>query len=111
MAPSVFGETSFFRGSPSIVTVRATTPVTFLTLDHPAHDALRRADPRAAEQLALSFVRVLADRFDMLDRRVSDFISQGCDDNTPSTNGHPADTPRRNEWAAFRARLFEEKTL
>ena len=105
-APSVFGETSFFRHSPSIVSVRATIPVTFLTLDHPAHDLLRRDDPRAAEQFALASVRVLADRFDALDRRVSDFIAQGADD--PDANGH---TPRRNEWAAFRARLFEEPKL
>jgi CRP-like cAMP-binding protein len=105
-APSVFGETSFFRGSPSVVTVRATTPVSFLTLDRPAHEALRRDNPRAAEQLSLTFVRVLADRFDVLDQRVSEFIARGCDD----ANGTP-NPPRRDEWVAFRARLFEERKI
>jgi CRP/FNR family transcriptional regulator, cyclic AMP receptor protein len=99
-APSVFGETSFFRPSPSIITVRANTPVWMLTLDHPAHDLLRRADPTAAEQLALAAVRVLADRFDMLDRRVSDYIAS-------KPEGHP----KSNEWSTFRARLFEDSNL
>ena len=44
-APSVFGETSFFRPTPPIVSVRATSPVWLLTLDHPAHDRLRHDDP------------------------------------------------------------------
>lgn len=105
-APSVFGETSFFRGTPSIVSVRAVTDVAFLILDRLAHTLLRRVDPRAAEQLAVAFVRVLADRFDMLDRRVSEYIAHGCQD----ANGTP-NPPRRNEWAAFRARLFEEQRL
>lgn len=99
-APSVFGETSFFRGSPSIVTVRATTPVSFLTLDRNSHDLLRRTDPAAAEQLSLAFVRVLADRFDMLDHRVSEFIAH-----RDPNHAH------RDEWVAFRSRLFEERKI
>ena len=99
-APSVFGETSFFRDSPPIVTVRAATPVWYLTLDHPAHDLLRRVDIRAAEQLALAAVRVLAERFDQLDRRVSAYIAS-----------HPDDHPKSNEWSKFRARLFEESNI
>lgn len=105
-APSVFGETSFFRGSPSVVAVRATTPVRFLTLDQNAHDLLRRVDPRAAEQLSLAFVRVLADRFDVLDLRVSEFLAQNGDD-APGQAKHS----RRDEWVAFRARLFEERKI
>lgn len=105
-APSVFGETSFFRGSSSVVTVRTTTPVSYLTLDRQAHELLRQDDPRAAEQLSLAFVRVLADRFDMLDLRVSEFLAQSGDDPDGSTN-----SPRRDEWLAFRSRLFEERKI
>src|SRR5205823_12483557 len=75
-APSVFGETSFFGPNVPIVSVHADAPVWLLTLDHPAHDRLRRDDPRAAEQIALAFVRVLAERFDLLDKRVSDYLAQ-----------------------------------
>lgn len=96
-APAPFGETSFFRSRPPIVTVRARTPVWFLTLDREAYAALRRDDPRAAEPFALAIVRVLAERFDLLDRRVSEFLAE-----------HAADPPRASEWAALRARLFEE---
>lgn len=99
-APSIFGESSFFRSAPPIVSVRAVTPVWFLTLDHPAHDRLRRAHPGTAEQLAVATVRVLAERFDLLDRRVSDYIAS-------SPKGHP----RATEWSNFRARLFEESNI
>lgn len=99
-APSVFGETSFFRPVAPIVEVRSTSPVWLLTLDHPAHDRLRRESPRAAEELALAAVRVLAERFDLLDRRVSDYLSK-----------HPEGPAKANEWARFRAQLFEEASL
>ena len=96
-APSVFGLTSFFRPQPPGFSVRADTPVWVLTLDHHAHDLLRRSDPRAAEGLALAAVRVLADRFDRLDRRV-----------TADLEDHPEDHPKATEWASFRTRLFDE---
>ena len=96
-APSIFGLTSFFRPQPPGFSVHADTPVWVLTLDHHAHDLLRRADARAAEDLALAAVRVLADRFDMLDRRITADMAK-----------HPADHPKATEWAAFRARLFDE---
>jgi len=99
-APSVFGETSFFRDSPPIVTVRAVSAAWLLTLDHPAHERLRRESPRAAEALAVAGVRVLAERFDLLDRRVSDFLTR-----------NPEGPAKANEWARFRARLFEEPNL
>jgi CRP/FNR family cyclic AMP-dependent transcriptional regulator len=99
-APSVFGETSFFRAVPPIVTVRAQTPVWLLTLDRAGHARLRREAPKAAEQLALAAVRVLAERFDLLDKRISDYMSQ-----------HPDGHPKATEWANFRARLFEESNL
>ncbi len=99
-APSVFGETSFFRATAPIVSVKAHTDVLALTLDHDAHAILRRADPRAAEQLALAAVRVLAERFDLLDRRVSEYLTQ-----------HPNEPARTDEWSSFRARLFQESSL
>ena len=39
-----------------------------LTLHHPAHDRLRRENPRAAEELALAVVRTLSEPFDLLDK-------------------------------------------
>lgn len=99
-APAVFGTTSFFRGTPSTIRVRATSQVRVLTLDHPAHEGLRRANPRAAEALALAVVRVLAERFDLLDKRVSDSLAQHADDH-----------PKVTEWSGFRARLFEEPNM
>jgi len=100
LAPSVFGETSFFRATAPIVSVRANSPVWLLTLDHPSYDRLRRDNLPAAEQLALAAVRVLAERFDMLDKRISDYMAQ-----------HPDGHPRATEWANFRARLFESSNI
>jgi CRP/FNR family transcriptional regulator, cyclic AMP receptor protein len=100
VAPSVFGETSFFCPKAPIVSVRANSPVWLLTLDHPAHERLRRENLKAAEELALAAVRVLADRFDMLDKRISDYMAQ-----------HPDGHPRATEWANFRARLFEDSKI
>lgn len=99
-APAVFGETSFFRPLPPIASAKALTDVWLLTLDHEAHALLRRVDPRAAEQLALAAVRVLAERFELLDQKVSDYLRQ-----------HPEGPARANEWSGFRARLFEESSL
>lgn len=99
-APTLFGETSFFRRTPSLVTIRAKSPVHYLVLGRDAYESFRQASPEAAEQFALASVRLLAERFDLLDRRVSDFLRE-------QSNGHA----RSNEWAAFRARLFEESGL
>jgi CRP/FNR family transcriptional regulator, cyclic AMP receptor protein len=99
-APSVFGETSFFRPSAAIVSVRATSPVWLLTLDRKSYDRLRQQNLPAAEKLALAAVRFLAERFDMLDKRISDYMAQ-----------HPEGHPRATEWSNFRARLFEESLI
>jgi CRP-like cAMP-binding protein len=99
-APSLFGLTSFFRPKPPDFTVRATTPVWFLTLDHQGHDILRRVDPRAAEQLALTAVRILADRLDLLDRRITEDLAD-----------HPEDHPKHTEWASFRSRFFDDSSI
>ena len=96
-APAVFGTTSFFQPKPPTVTVRATSEVWMLSLYHPAYQALRATNPRAAEALALAVVRALSERFDLMDKLFTEFT-------TP-----PSDEPARNsEWASFRARLFEE---
>jgi len=96
-APAVFGTTSFFQPKPPTATVRATSDVWILSLYHPAHEAMRTADPRAAEALALAILRVLSERFDLIDKLFNDFTSRHSDE--------PA---RLSEWAGFRARLFEE---
>ncbi len=99
-APSLFGLTSFFRPKPPDFTVRASAPVWFLTLDHPAHASLRADDPRASEQLALTACRILADRLEMLDRRITEELAE-----------HPEGHPKVTEWASFRSRFFEESNL
>jgi CRP-like cAMP-binding protein len=95
-APSIFGLTSFFRPTPPNFSVKAKSPVWYLTLDHPAHNLLRKVDVRASEQLALACVRVLSERFDLLDRRLSENLA-----------GRPSSDPKVTEWAQFRARLLK----
>jgi CRP-like cAMP-binding protein len=99
-APAIFGTTSFFRPNPPTISVRATSDVCVLVMDHPAHERLRRENPRASEELALAVVRVLAERFDLLDKRVSASLAQHADDH-----------PKVNEWSGFRDRLFEEPNI
>lgn len=99
-APTVFGLTSFFRPTPPNFSVNATSDVWFLTLDQSALAILRRVDMRAAEQLAIYAVRVLADRFDMMDRKISEDLKK-----------KPADRAKATEWSRFRSRLFEESKI
>ena len=99
-APSVFGTTSFFRPDPPSVGVRATSDVWMLSLYHPAHEALRRENPRAAEALAVAILRALSERFDLMDQLLSDYITR-----------HRGESSRTSEWAGFRARLFDERGL
>jgi len=100
-APAVFGTTSFFQPTPPTVTARAKTDVWMLTLYHPAHDALRRDHPRAAEALALAVVRTLSERFDLIDKLFTQYITHHPD--------LPAATA--SEWSRFRTRLFEEHKI
>ncbi len=97
-APTLFGITSFFRPEPPTFTVRAAAAVRVFTLDHPAHEQLRRENPAAAEALATALLRVLGDRFQELDRLFSNYMSS-----------HPDDPEKVTEWAGFRARLFDER--
>jgi CRP-like cAMP-binding protein len=100
VAPAILGTTSFFQPSPPTVTIRAKSDVWMLSLYHPAHDALRRANPRAAEALAVAVLRVLSERFDLIDKLFSDYAAK-----------HPDDSPELSEWSDFRARLFDESSL
>jgi CRP/FNR family transcriptional regulator, cyclic AMP receptor protein len=99
-APSVFGATTFFQPKAPTVAVRATSEVWILSLYHPAHEALRAANPRAAEALALAVVRALSERFDLIDKLFTEF-----------TTRHSDEPAGKSEWAGFRARLFEEPGL
>lgn len=98
--PAIFGTTTFFRSTPPSASIVASTDLTLWTLDREGHDALRRDDPRAAEALASAILRVLAERFDLLDVRLAELMVE-----------HDDDHPRANEWANFRARLFEDPAL
>jgi CRP/FNR family transcriptional regulator, cyclic AMP receptor protein len=100
-APAVFGTTSFFQPKPPTVTARAKTDTWMLTLHHPAHDALRSEHPRAAEALALAVVRTLSERFDLIDKLFTDYITHHPE--VPATTV--------SEWSRFRARLFEEHKI
>ena len=95
--PALYGTTTFFRNSLPTMTIRARTDVRGWTLDRPSYDRLRAEHPEAAEALALTVVRVLAERFDQLDRRLSSLMAD-----------HDDAHPRKTEWANFRSRLFDE---
>ena len=96
-APALFGATSFFQPNPPTVSVRATSEVWMLSLYHPAHEALRTANPRAADALALAILRALSERFDLLDKLFSEF-----------TGEHSDEPDRVSEWSGFRACMFED---
>lgn len=98
-APTVFGVTSFFGPNPPLSTARADSAVWYLTLDRAAYQALGRLNPEVTEQLARAAVRILSDRFDLLDRKLSEYFA------------HQTPSHRVSEWNAFRARLFEETSL
>jgi CRP/FNR family cyclic AMP-dependent transcriptional regulator len=99
-APAIFGTTTFFRSSTPTATIRASSKLTLWTLDRQAHEELRRDEPRAAEALTLAVLRVLSERFDLLDDRITELMAE-----------HGEDHPRANEWANFRSRLFEDPAL
>jgi CRP/FNR family transcriptional regulator, cyclic AMP receptor protein len=96
-APAMFGTTSFFQPRPPTVRVQATSEVWMLSLYHPAHEPLRVENPRASEALALAVVRVLSERFDLIETLFTEFTAR-----------HSDEPPRKSEWAGFRARLFDE---
>src|SRR5262249_4209941 len=99
-APAIFGTTSFFQPNPPTLTGRAMSDVWMLALYHPAHERLRETNPCAAEALALAVLRVLSERFDLIDKLFTDYTSR-----------HPDESPKTSEWSGFRALLFDESSL
>jgi CRP/FNR family cyclic AMP-dependent transcriptional regulator len=98
--PAIFGTTTFFRSTAPSASIRAESDLTPWTLDREGHEALRRDDPRSAEALALAVVRVLSERFDLLDVRIAELMDE-----------HGDDHPKVSELASFRARLFEDPAI
>ena len=98
--PAIFGTTTFFRSAIPSATIRASSDLTLWTLDRPTYEALRLEDPKSAEALALAILRVISERFDLLDDRLTELMNENADDHR-----------RANEWANFRSRLFEEPAL
>ena len=98
--PAIYGTTNFFRNSLPTMTLRATAAIRGWTLERGAYDQLRLDHPDAAAALALAVVQVLAERFDMLDRRLTSLLA-----------AHEGDQHRTTEWANFRSRLFEEPAV
>jgi CRP/FNR family cyclic AMP-dependent transcriptional regulator len=98
--PAIYGTTTFYRSTAPSASIRAASDLTLWTLDREGLEALRRDEPRAAEALAFAIVRVLSERFDLLDSRISQLMAEHADDH-----------PRATELATFRARLFEDPAL
>ena len=94
---AIYGATTFFRNSAPTLTIRATSPIRGWTLDRASYQQLRSENLAAAEAHAQAVVKVLAERFDMLDRRLTELMAE-----------HQGDRRRASEWADFRSRLFEE---
>ena len=110
-APAVFGTTTFFRPeTPASATIRADSDLLLWTLDHAAHDRLRRDEPKAAEALGAAIILILSERFDLLDRRLAKLMAEH---DHGQGNGHGNGRPHAvaSELAAFRNRLFEEPGL
>lgn len=100
-APAIFGTTTFYRpDTPASATIRAVESLHLWTLDRESDDQLRRDDPRTAEDLNRAIIRILSERFDLLDGRLAKLMTQ------PEPSNHAQ--PVRSELAAFRTRLFEE---
>lgn len=95
---AMFGVTSFFGPNPPLVTARAVTPVWYVSLSAAAYDRLRETNLAGAEQFSRAAIHILSDRFDLLDRRLSEFFSH-------------SERGRFNEWNEFRARIFKDASI
>ncbi len=90
---AMFGEMSFFERVPHVATVRSVTNVTALRLTPENYSRLEETGLRAAHQIAHAVAVVLSERL----RKMDDWTSRLLDQ-TP--------TEKREEWAEFRAKLY-----
>lgn len=90
-----FGEMSFFHSAPHSAGVRAKSQVKLLRLKREAYDKLINNGVQAAYKLAYNTVESLADRL----RRMDDWVAELVRDTAAR---------RKEEWAGFRNKLFDE---
>lgn len=90
---AVFGEMSFFERVPHAATVRSVTSVTALRLTPENYAKLERTGLRAAHQIAHAIAVVLSERLRQMDEWTTCLLSQSRPE-------------KREEWAEFRAKLY-----
>ena len=87
----MFGTTSFFQPKAPTVSVCADDDEVDVYALSPSHELSRQTDPSAAEALALTVVRVLSERFDLIDKLFSEYVVR------------PPDAEHQvSEWSSFR---------
>jgi CRP-like cAMP-binding protein len=92
-AGAVFGEASFFHGTPHVATARCLTPVLAIRLARTAYDQMLRAGSLPAYKVAANAADILAGRLQATDRWVADLVHQ------------QQDAAIAASWRAFRERL------
>ncbi|MGC1273745.1 MAG: cyclic nucleotide-binding domain-containing protein [Planctomycetaceae bacterium] len=90
---TVFGEMSFFERVPHAATVRSVTSVTALRLTPENYAQLERTGLRAAHQIAHAIAVVLSERLRQMDEWTTCLLTQSRPE-------------KREEWAEFRAKLY-----
>lgn len=90
---TVFGEMSFFDGSPHSASVDAKTNVSLFWLPREAYDKLESQSPELTHRIALYIATLLSDRLRKMDEWVT------------STVENP-DAKYKKEWLEFRTKLF-----
>ena len=93
---NVFGEMSFFEGSPHSATIRCCEDVTTLCLKKEDYDQVSRALPKIAEKIAINIVGILSARLRKMDEWTCKLVA------TEENRGH------HEEWQEFRARLYSD---
>ncbi len=93
--PCTFGDVAFFEASEHVVTVRTVTAVRVLSIERVGFDRLLARQSLAAYKLALNVLLNVGSRLRRLDRWVAEEMTQ-------------AEASKRQEWADFRARLYQE---
>lgn len=99
LAPgAVFGEMSFLEAAPHSASVRAVTAVRTLRLTSESFACLEESSPRAASAVIRAISVVLAKRL----RRMDEWTTRLLDDVMPQ---------KHQEWADFRAKLYNESRV